>query len=144
LGTYVATAAEVEVNRKTGAIQVLRVVCAQDMGPVVNPEGAKVQIEGCVMMGLGYCLTEEIRFRGGEVLDRNFDTYQLPRFSWTPEITTALVESPELPFAGCGEPAITLMGGVMANAVFDATGARMLELPMTPERIKSALEAKKS
>jgi len=139
LGTYVAVAAQLEVNRKSGAIRVLRVVCAQDMGPIVNPEGAKVQIEGCVMMGLGYCLTEEIRFRGGEVLDRNFSSYQIPRFSWLPEITPVLVESPELPFAGCGEPAITLMGAVLANAVFDATGARMLELPMTPDRLKAAL-----
>ena len=93
------------------------------------------------MMGLGYTLTEEVRFRGGQVLDRNFDTYDIPRFSWLPNIETVLIENPGLPPLGGGEPPIVCVGGAIANAVFDATGARLFELPMTPERIKNALPA---
>lgn len=140
LGTYLATMAKVNVDKKTGEIQVERVVCAQDTGEVINPEGVKLQIEGCIIMGLGYCLTEEVRFKGGRILDENFDTYEIPRFSWTPKIETVLVDNPEMPPQGCGEPAITSMGGVIANAVFDAIGVRMLVLPMTPDRIKEAMK----
>ena len=138
-GTYVATMAEAEVDGETGHVQVKRVVCAQDMGVAVNPAGATLQVEGCVTMGLGYALTEEIRFKGGVVLDLNFDTYELPRFSWTPEIDTVLVENKDLPPQGGGEPAIICMGAVVANAIYDATGARLFQLPMTPERIKRAM-----
>jgi CO/xanthine dehydrogenase Mo-binding subunit len=139
LGTYVATMAEVKVDQKNGKIQVERVVCAQDTGEVINPEGVKMQIEGCITMGLGYCLTEEIRFSNGRILDENFDTYEIPRFSWLPKIETVLVDNPEMPPQGCGEPSITTMGAVIANAVFDAIGKRVFTLPMTPARIKEAL-----
>jgi nicotinate dehydrogenase subunit B len=127
------------VDRQKGTVQPVRVVCAQDMGIVVNPEGAKIQMEGCITMGLGYCLTEEIHFQGGKVLDTNFDSYDIPRYSWVPKIETVLVEHNDLPPQGGGEPAIVLMGALIANAVFDATGARALQLPMTPERIKAAI-----
>ena len=139
LGTYLATMAEVKVNEKTGEIRVERVVCAQDTGEVINPEGVRIQIEGCITMGLGYCLTEEIRFKNGRILDENFDTYEIPRFSWLPKIETVLVDNPEMPPQGCGEPAITSMGGAITNAVYDAIGIRMSVLPMTPARIKEAL-----
>ena len=142
LGTYVATMAEVEVDRSSGAVRVLRVVCAQDTGEVVNPEGARMQIEGCVTMGLGYCLTEEVRFENGAVLDENYDTYELPRFSWLPKIAVVLVDNPDLAPQGCGEPAGTVMGALVANAIHDATGVRLFTLPMTPARIKEALAAK--
>ncbi|UCH08298.1 MAG: xanthine dehydrogenase family protein molybdopterin-binding subunit, partial [Deltaproteobacteria bacterium] len=138
-GTYVATIAEIEVDEKTGKIRVERVVCAQDMGQVINPQGAALQIEGCITMGLGYVLTEEIRFKGGKILDENFDTYELPRFSWLPRIETVLIENPEIAPQGCGEPAITPMGAVIANALYDAVGVRLFQLPMTPKRIKEAL-----
>jgi CO/xanthine dehydrogenase Mo-binding subunit len=138
-GTYVATLAEVSVNKRTGQVRVERVVCAQDMGEVINPKGARQQIEGCITMGLGYALTEELRFKGGQILDQNFDTYHLPRFSWLPRIRTVLVDNPDLGPQGCGEPAITPMGAVVANAVFDAVGARVYELPLTPERVKAAI-----
>jgi isoquinoline 1-oxidoreductase len=140
LGTYLATMAEVEVDKKTGHVQVKRVVCAQDMGVAVNPEGAKLQVEGCITMGLGYALAEEIHFKGREILDLNFDTYEIPRFSWLPKIETVLQDSPELPITGGGEPAIIAMGAVVANAVYDATGARLMQLPMTRERVKAALK----
>ena len=140
-GTYVAAMAEVEVDRGTGDVAVKRVACAQDMGLCINPEGAAIQMEGCITMGMGYALTEEIRFRGGEILDRNFDTYEIPRFSWLPEIETVILDRPDAAPQGGGEPAIIIMGGVLANAVFDACGARLFQLPMTPERVRTALAA---
>ncbi|HPS79961.1 MAG TPA: molybdopterin-dependent oxidoreductase, partial [Thermoanaerobaculaceae bacterium] len=139
-GTYVTLMADVTVDRATGAVRVDRVVAAQEMGLVVNPTGATMQMEGCVTMGLGYCLAEELRFDGGTILDRNFDTYHIPRFSWLPGIETVLVPNPELSPQGGGEPAIVPMGAVIANAVFDATGVRFFRLPMTPERVRAALE----
>ena len=139
VGVYVATMAEVEVDQESRSVRVKRVVCVQDMGLAINPEGAKMQMEGSLTMGLGYTLTEEVRFNGGQILDRNFDTYEIPRFSWLPKIETVLIENSGIPPAGGGEPPIVCMGGVIANAIFDATGARLFELPMTPERIKKAL-----
>jgi nicotinate dehydrogenase subunit B len=138
-GTYVTLMADVAVDRSSGSIQVERIVAAQDMGIVVSPEGAKMQMEGCVTQGLGYALSEELRFRGGEILDRNFDTYRLPRFSWVPKIETVLVRNDELASQGGGEPAIVPTGAVVANAVFDATGVRFYRLPMTAERVRAAL-----
>jgi len=90
-------------------------------------------------MGLGYALKEDIRFKGGEIFETNFDTYEIPRFSWLPEIETYLVGDKDDAPQGGGEPAIICMGGVVANAIHDATGARMLQLPMTPDRIIEAL-----
>jgi len=139
IGTYVATLAEVTVDRATGRVRVGRVACAQDMGLVVNPDGSRQQTEGAITMGLGYALTEEVRFRGGEVLTRNFDNYEIPRFSWLPAIKTVLIDNPETPASGCGEPPIVCMGAVIANALHDATGVRLFQLPMTPDRLKSAL-----
>src|SRR5262249_33430711 len=92
-GTYAALMVEVAADAATGAIQVVRVVAAQDMGIVVNPEGAKMQMEGCITMGLGYVLSEEVRFQGGQVLTRGFDSYHPPRFSALPKITTVLVKN---------------------------------------------------
>jgi isoquinoline 1-oxidoreductase len=138
-GTYVATIAEVAVDRKSGKVTVKRVLCAQEMGLVINPEGAKQQMEGCITMGLGYALTEGIHFKAGAILDTNFDTYDIPRFSWLPKIETVILDASDSPPQGGGEPAIIVMGAVLANAVYDATGARLLELPMTPDRIKAAL-----
>jgi isoquinoline 1-oxidoreductase len=137
-GTYVATIAEAAVDVERGAVRVKRVVSIQDMGVVVNPEGARIQMEGCITMGMGYALSEEVRFKNGAVLDKNFDTYEIPRFSWVPKIETGFIES-KAASQGGGEPAIIVMGAVIANAIYDATGARVLQLPMTPERIKEAL-----
>ncbi|MGD0615771.1 MAG: molybdopterin cofactor-binding domain-containing protein, partial [Verrucomicrobiota bacterium] len=138
-GTCVAAIAEVTVTAGDGSVQVKRVVCAQEMGMVINPEGARIQMEGCITMGLGYALTEEVHFKGGKVLDTNFDTYEIPQFSWVPKIETVILEANDNPPQGGGEPAIILMGAVVANAIYDATGARLFQLPMTPERVKEAL-----
>jgi isoquinoline 1-oxidoreductase len=141
LNTYVSTMAEVEVDKKTGHVRVKRIVCAQDMGEIINPLGARLQIEGGLIMGLGYCLSEEIEFTGGQVLTENFDTYEMTKFSWVPKIEAVLVENVDLAPQGCGEPSITTAGAVIANAVFDAIGVRLYTLPMTPRRILNALKS---
>jgi isoquinoline 1-oxidoreductase len=142
--TLVAAMAEVRVDKPTGAVKVKRVVLAQDMGVVVNPDGARQQMEGCITMGLGYALSEEVRFRAGRVLDENFDTYHIPRFSEIPEIQTILIPNPTLPAQGGGEPAIVVMGALIANAIHDALGIQLLQLPMTPERVKQGLDLRRS
>ena len=138
--TYVAEIAEVTVDNASGRVKVKRIVCAQNMGIVINPEGATMQMEGCIMMGLGYTLSEDISFKGGQILTTNFDTYELPRFSWMPQIETILVKNDELPPKGGGEPPIVPIGAVVANAIFDATGARLYQFPMTPKRVKEVLK----
>jgi CO/xanthine dehydrogenase Mo-binding subunit len=140
VGTYVAVIAEVKVNKETGHVQVVRVACAQDMGLCVNPQGATIQMEGCITMGMGYALTEEVQFSGGKVHNENFYSYELPRFSWVPKIDTIILDRQNQPPQGGGEPAIICMGGVIANAIFDASGARMFQIPMTPERLLDALK----
>lgn len=132
--------AEVTVDKATGKVKVKRVVCAQDMGFVINPEGAKMQMEGCITMGLGYTLAEDISFKSGQIFTTNFDTYEIPHFSWLPEIETVLVKNDELTPKGGGEPAIVPLGAAVANAIFDLTGARLYQFPMTQERVKEALK----
>jgi isoquinoline 1-oxidoreductase len=140
LNTYVATIAHVSVNKSTGKVKVERFVCAQDMGEVINPQGAKIQIEGGITMGISAALFEEIEFSGGKIQTENFDSYQITRFSDAPAIDIILVDNPDLAPQGCGEPAITTVGAALANAVFDAVGARVYMLPMTPDRILAAME----
>jgi nicotinate dehydrogenase subunit B len=139
-GSWVAHMAEVKVDKSSGKVQVIRVSCAQDMGLCVNPEGATIQMEGCIMMGLGYTLTEELMFEGGNIQNRGFDTYTIPHFSWLPKIETVILERKDKPPQGGGEPAIIAIGAVIANAIFDATGARLFRMPMTPARVLEALK----
>jgi CO/xanthine dehydrogenase Mo-binding subunit len=134
-----AAFAEVAVNRSTGSVEVKRLVMALDVGLVVNPDGMRQQAESCVMMGMGSALTEEVKFRNGEVLTRNFDAYPLARFSWLPKVEIALMDNPESASLGGGEAPMIVMGPVLANAIFDAVGARVLQMPMTPERVKASL-----
>jgi len=138
-GSYAAMMAEAGVDLKTGKVSVKRVVSVLDLGICVNPEGARMQMEGCLTMGLGYTLSEGLRFRGGEILDTNFDTYEIPRFSWVPKIETVIVENNDLPPQGGGEPPIVCTGAVVANAIFDATGARLESLPMTQANVLAAI-----
>jgi nicotinate dehydrogenase subunit B len=98
-----------------------------------------MQMEGCITMGLGYVLREEVQVDGGRILDENFDTYEVPRFSWLPKIETVIVKNDALSPQGGGEPAIVPMGAAVANAVFDATGVRFTRLPLAPSRVKAAL-----
>ncbi|MDO9255823.1 MAG: molybdopterin-dependent oxidoreductase [Bacteroidales bacterium] len=138
-GTWVAHMAEVKVDKSTGKVEVVRIVCAQDMGLCVNPEGATIQMEGCITMGLGYTFTEELLFEGGNIKNRSFDTYEIPKFSWLPKIETLILDRKDQAPQGGGEPAIIAVGAVIANAIFDATGARLYRMPMTPERVLEAL-----
>jgi len=138
--TYVAHIGEIEVDKASGKIRVKRIVCAYDMGLCVNPQGTKIQIEGCCVMGMGYALTEGLRFSDGVVLDKNFDTYELPRFSWVPKIETVILKKDNARPTGAGEPAIIGIGGIIATGVYDATGAKLFEMPMTPKRVKEALK----
>ncbi len=140
-GTWVAVMIEVKVDESTGKVQPVRTVCAQDMGMCVNPQGTTLQVESCVTMGMGYALSEDVEFRGGHVITANFDTYRLPLFSWIPgTIDTVILDRMDQPPQGCGEPAIICMGGAIANAIFDACGARLFQMPMIPERIVEALK----
>jgi nicotinate dehydrogenase subunit B len=138
--TYVAHMAEVDVDKASGKIEVKRIVCGYDMGLCVNPQGTRLQMEGCCIMGMGYSLAEGLRFSNGEIFDRNFDTYHIPLFSWLPKIETIIVENNSYPPQGGGEPGIVGIGAIIATGVYDATGARLFNMPMTPERVKAALQ----
>ena len=138
--TYVVHVGEVEVDKNSGKVRLKRIVCAQDMGLCVNPQGSTIQMEGCMTMGMGYALTEEVKFRNGKILDMNFDTYAIPRFSWLPTIETVIVDNMDKPPQGGGEPGIVGVGGVIATGVYDATGAKLFRMPMTPKRVKAALK----
>lgn len=137
--TWVALFAEVKVDKATGSVKVVRVACAQDMGLCVNPQGSTLQMEGCITMGLGYSLAEEILFEGGRKLNTNYDSYTIPRFSWVPAIETVILNQPDQDPHGGGEPAIICMGGAIASGIFDATGAVLYDMPMTPGRVLEAL-----
>jgi nicotinate dehydrogenase subunit B len=139
-GTWVAHMAEVKVDKNSGKVEVVRIACAQDMGLCVNPEGATIQMEGCITMGLGYTFSEELMFEGGNILSRGFDSYSIPRFSWLPKIETVILDRKDKPPQGGGEPAIVAIGAVIANAIFDATGARVYRMPITPARVLEALK----
>jgi isoquinoline 1-oxidoreductase len=132
--------AEVRVDKTTGKVRVVRIACAQDMGLCVNPEGATIQMEGCITMGLGYTLAEEVLFEGGKINTLSLDGYNIPRFSWLPKMDTVILDRKDKPPQGGGEPAIIAIGAVIANAIFDATGARLFRLPMTPERVLEAIK----
>jgi isoquinoline 1-oxidoreductase len=129
----------VSVHKSTGKVQVKRVVCAQDMGEIINPQGAKLQIEGAITMGLSAALTEEVEFEGARIHTKNFDSYKITRLSDVPAIDIVLIDNPDLPPQGCGEPSITTVGAALANAIFDAIGSRLYALPMTPDRILAAM-----
>ena len=92
-------------------------------------------------MGIGHALSEEIRFKGGDVLDKNFDSYALPRFSSLPRIEIELIDTPNVISTGCGEPPVINVAAAVANAVCDALGVRVFQLPMNPERVLAALAA---
>ena len=140
VGTWVALMAEVNVDKTTGQVKVIRVACVQDMGLCVNPQGSTIQMEGCITMGMGYALTEEIQFKGGDMFNKNYDTYDIPKFSWLPKIDTVILDRKDQPAFGGGEPAIIGMGGVIAGGIFDATGAVLDYMPMTRERVLDALK----
>jgi CO/xanthine dehydrogenase Mo-binding subunit len=140
-GTHVA---EVEVDTVTGCVRVLNIWAAHDVGKAVNPMNVEGQIEGGVQMGLGFALTEEIVRENGKTLNPSFLDYKLFTAVDMPKIKSITVEVPEPlgPFGarGIGEATTIPTAAAVANAVFNAVGVRMKELPMTPERILEGIK----
>jgi isoquinoline 1-oxidoreductase len=131
-GGYIATCAEVAVDRATGDVRVVRLVSAFECGAIVNPEGLRNQIEGSNIMGLGGALFESIEFEDGRILNAAFSKYRVPRFKDIPLIETVLLDRKDLPSAGAGETPIVGVAPAIGNAIFDATGIRLRSLPMVP------------
>ena len=138
-GTYVAQVADVSVNEKDGTIKVDRIVVAVDCGPVVNPDPIIAQMEGGVIESLSTALKEKVEFANGGVKTSNFDDYRILRMSEVPEIEVHIVKSKEK-IGGIGELGVPPAAPAMANAVFNATGARIRRLPITPERVLAAIK----
>lgn len=140
---FAAQAIEVEVDTSTGNVNVLNVHVAQDVGKVLNPLGLGGQIEGGVVMGMGYALTEELTVRDGYVMNPTFHDYKLPTASDIPEIHFYPIETedPQGPYGakGVGEAPLIPTAAAIANAVSDAIGVRINRLPLTPERVLAAI-----
>lgn len=134
-GSYVATCADVPVDKPTGKLRILRLVTAFECGAVVNPDHLKNQVEGAVVMGLGGALFEAIRFEDGKILNAAFSDYRVPRFNDMPHIETVLVDRKDLPSAGAGETPIVAVAPAISNAILNACGVRLRSLPMTPNGI---------
>jgi CO/xanthine dehydrogenase Mo-binding subunit len=117
---------------------------AHDIGKAINPQSVEGQIEGSLIMGIGYTFTEDLRFRNGRVVNPNFANYRVPRSIGTPPIHTILIETndPEGPFGakGMGEASLLPTSAAIANAIHDACGVRIKELPITPAKILQALK----
>jgi nicotinate dehydrogenase subunit B len=138
--TRVATVAEVEVNRGTGAVRVKRFVCVHDCGLVINPEALRGTIAANLVQSLSRSLKEEVMFDGTNVTSRDWNTYPIARASDIPDqVDIVLIDHPEIAPSGAGEPASRPTAAAIGNAIFDATGARVRQSPLTPVRIKAAL-----
>lgn len=138
-GTIVAAIAEIDVDKKTGKISVRRITVAQDCGMIANPDGVKNQVEGNVLQGVSRTLFEEVQFDATGLRSIDWGSYRTLGFEDLPEVEILLINRPELGFLGVGEAAIIPIPAAIANALFDATGVRLREAPLTPERVKSAL-----
>jgi nicotinate dehydrogenase subunit B len=137
--SYVAMGMEVAVERSSGRIKVERVVCAFDCGQIINPDGARAQVEGSILQTLGRALMEEVQFDRTRVTSVDWSSYPILRFPDVPKLDIALIDRPTEPPLGAGEAACTTVAAALANAVFDATGARLRTVPFTPERVKATL-----
>jgi 4-hydroxybenzoyl-CoA reductase alpha subunit len=145
---FATQAVEVEVDRETGEVKVLKIAAAHDVGRAINPLAVEGQIHGGISMGLGYGLYEELMVEEGRVLNPNFADYSLPTSLDMPEIESFLIETddPAGPFGakGMAEPACIPTAPAIANAVFDAVGVRIRDLPITPEKVLKALREKEA
>ena len=137
---YAAVVAEVEVARSTGLVRVKRMYAAQDCGLIVNPDGVRNQVEGCLVQGMSRALFEEVAFNRGGTTATDWFSYPIARFDDVPEVVeVALVNRLDKPSVGAGEASTCPVAAAIGNAIFHATGARLREYPFTPERVKSAL-----
>ena len=144
---YGAQAAEVEVDPSTGKVDVLRIVAAHDVGRVINPLNCEQQIEGALVTGVGITLLEELIVREGKPVNTNFRDYRIPTSLDAPEVTSIFVEAAHKdgPYGakGVGEPALAPTAPAIGNAVYNAIGVRIKDLPITPEKILNALKEKR-
>lgn len=137
---YAALVAEVEVDQTSGRVQAKRFVVAHDCGPISNPEGLRNQIEGGVLQGMSRALGEEITWDDRKVTSIDWQSYNtLPLGIRIPLVEISLIDRPGTEATGAGETAITLVAAALGNAIFDATGARIRQVPFTADRVKAAL-----
>jgi len=139
-GTHVATVAEVEVNRHTGAVRVKRLVCAHDCGLIVNPEALRGTVAANLVQSTGRVLKEEVTFDRGNVTSTDWKSYPVARWSDVPEVEIVLLNHPEAPSTGAGEPSSRPTAAAINNAIFDATGVRLRQAPLTAAKVKAALD----
>ena len=139
--TWTASVVQAKVDPATGKVQVEKITCAVDCGIVVNPDGARSQIEGSLLFGVSNALKERGTIAKGALVQSNFHDYQVLRMDEVPEIQVHLVESTEYP-TGLGEPGTTTVAPALSNAIFAATGARVRQVPLLPDRVLAALKAK--
>jgi isoquinoline 1-oxidoreductase len=137
-GSYVACCAKIEVDERDGTIKVLNVAEAFECGAIQNPGNLRAQVEGCIIMGLGGALREEIRFRDGKVLNPKFSQYRVPRFKDVPKIETVLLNRPDLVSVGAGETPIIGIAPAIANALFNAAQSRIRSLPIRNSDYRTA------
>jgi nicotinate dehydrogenase subunit B len=126
---YVAIAMEVEIDRTTGAIRVRRVTCAHDGGLVINPDGLKNQIEGSILQTLGRALHEEVKFNNSRVTSVDWASYPILSFPEVPDVQVALLNQPAIAPLGAGEAATAPVAAALANAIYDAAGVRLRNVP---------------
>ena len=136
-GSYVATCAEVLVDRGSGSVRVTRVVVAFECGAIVNPDGLRNQTVGAIIQGLGGALFEAVEFEGGRIKNAHFATYRLPRFRDIPAIEAVLLDRKDIPSAGAGETPIMALAPAVGGALYDATGIRLNNLPLVPEGLRT-------
>jgi nicotinate dehydrogenase subunit B len=136
--TYVAIAMQVEATRSTGDLRVKRIACAHDCGLMINPDAVRNQVEGNILQTLSRTLYEETLFDKERVTNVTWASYRLLRFAEVPELMIDLVSRPELPPLGAGEAASTPVPAALANAIADATGVRLREVPFSAARLKAA------
>jgi CO/xanthine dehydrogenase Mo-binding subunit len=140
---YAALVAEVEVDQESGQVQAKRFVVAHDCGPISNPDGLRNQIEGGVLQGMSRTIGESITWDDHKVTSINWRSYNtLPLGIEVPVIESVLIDRPAAKASGAGETAITLVAAAIGNGIFDATGARIREVPFTPDRVRAALASR--
>ncbi len=137
-GGYVATCAEVAVDRSSGAVRIVRLTTAFECGAIVNPDGLRHQVIGANIQGLGGALFEAIAFENGRITNPRFSRYRVPRFRDVPEVEAVLLDRKDLPSAGAGETPIMAVAPAIGNAIFDATGTRLNALPLVPNGLTMA------
>ena len=128
----IATFVEVESDRKSQSVKVVRIVSAFECGAIVNPDNLRAQIEGANIQGLGGALFEAIEFQDGKILNGKMSKYRVPRFRDLPVVETVLLDRKDLPSAGAGECPMVGLAPAIANAIFDAVGVRLRSLPLIP------------